>query len=260
MHMGLEKSTRKPSLSSIRQNDLKRVGILGGMGPAATVDLMAKVLAATPASRDEEHVPLVVWSIPQVPSRPAAMRGEGPSPLPAMLEGARFLESAGATAVAVACNTAHHWADELQRGIRIPLLHIADATIRELLQRRPPACTVGLLGTRATLEAGIYQDRLASRGISSLEPDEATQSAIDRAIEHVKAGELERACTEFVPAAQALLDGGADALVLACTELPLVDCPESMRPRLVDPTLALARAIVAHARGAPCEVPGPDVS
>lgn len=239
---------------------MKRVGILGGMGPAATVDLMAKVLAATPARRDEEHVPLIVWNVPQVPSRPAAMRGEGPSPLPAMLEGARFLEGAGATALAVACNTAHHWADELQRSIAIPLLHIADAAVDELARRDPPARTAALAGTRATLHAGIYQERLAAHGIAVLLPEEPIQEAIDRAIEHVKAGEPARARTEFVPVAQALLDRGADALLLACTELPLVDCPASMRPRLVDPTLALARAIVAHSRGAPCGTPGPDVS
>lgn len=230
------------------------------MGPAATVDLMAKVLAATPARSDEEHVPLVVWNVPQVPSRPAAIRGEGPSPLPAMLEGARFLQGAGATALAIACNTAHHWADALQLALKIPLLHIADAAVGELVARKPPAATVALLGTRATIEAGIYQDRMAVHGISSLEPDEAMQAAVDRAIAHVKAGSLEQARTEFVPVALAMLDRGADAVLLACTELPLVPCPDALRAKLVDPTMALARAIVAHSRGAPCEPSGADVS
>lgn len=230
------------------------------MGPAATVDLMAKVLAATPARSDEEHVPLVVWNIPQVPSRPAAIRGEGPSPLPAMLEGARFLQGAGATALAIACNTAHHWADALQLALKIPLLHIADAAVAELVARRPPAATVAILGTRATIEAGIYQDRMAVHGISSLEPDGSMQAAVDRAIAHVKAGSLEQARTEFVPVALAMLHRGADAVLLACTELPLVPCPDELRAKLVDPTMALARAIVAHSRGAPCEASAADVS
>jgi aspartate racemase len=258
MHFGPEMVERKHTLSS--KPNPRRVGILGGMGPAATVDLMTKVMQATPARRDEEHVPLIVWNIPQVPSRPAAMRGEGPSPLPAMLEGARFLQGAGATALAIACNTAHHWADALQMAVKIPLLHIADAAVAELVARKPPPATVGLLGTRETLQAGIYQDRMAAHGISSLEPDEAMQAAIDRAIADVKAGEMERACAEFIPAATALIGRGADALVLACTELPLVPCPADLRPRMVDPTMALARAIVAHSRGAPCEPAGADVS
>jgi aspartate racemase len=240
--------------------NLRRVGILGGMGPAATVDLMAKVLAATPARRDEDHVPLIVWNVPQVPSRPAALRGDGPSPLPAMLEGARFLQGAGATALAIACNTAHHWADALQRAVSIPVLHIADAAVAELMARKPPPAAAGLLGTRETLRSGIYQGRMAAHGIPAVEPDEAMQAAIERAIADVKAGEMDRACAAFIPVADALVERGAQALVLACTELPLLPCPAGLRPRLLDPTLALARAIVTHSRGEPCEGCGPDVS
>jgi len=207
-----------PPLSS----NLRRVGILGGMGPAATVDLMAKVLGATPATRDEDHVPLIVWNVPQVPGRPAAIRGEGPSPLPAMLEGVRFLEGAGATALAIACNTAHHWAAELRQASSMPLLHIADATIDEIGQREPAVRSVALLGTRATLALGIYSRPLEARGIEIHVPEEVLQAALDRAITAVKAGDLEGARTEFVPVARNMLERGADAVVLGCTELLLI--------------------------------------
>jgi aspartate racemase len=227
----------------------RRVGILGGMGPAATLDLMAKVLEETPAARDEDHVPLVVWNVPQVPPRVAAMRGAGPSPLPAMLEGARFLERAGATALAVACNTAHHWARELAAGISIPLLHIADAAVHELAARADCPRRVALAGTRATIESGFFAERLDAAGIAHAAPSEPQQAAIDRAIAHVKRGALAEARTEFEPAARALLEGGAQAIVLACTELPLVPCEAALRARCVDPTRALAREIVRHALG-----------
>ena len=230
-------------------SNLRRVGILGGMGPAATVDLMAKVLRATPAVRDEDHVPLIVWNVPQVPSRPAAIAGKGPSPLAALLEGAQFLESAGATALAMACNTAHHWAGELARATSIPLLHIADATLVDLAARLPAIHSVALLGTRATLQLGIYAKPLEARGIEVRVPAEAMQAALDRAIAAVKAGDLESARTDFVPVATAMLDRGADAIVLGCTELPLIPLPAEVAARLVDPTLALARAIVRHALG-----------
>lgn len=241
-------------------NPLRRVGILGGMGPAATVDLMAKVLRETPATRDEDHVPLIVWNVPQVPSRPAAIAGHGPSPLPAMVEGARCLEAAGATALAIACNTAHHWAAELGRATSVPLLHIADATLAELDRWGESVRSIALLGTRATLQLRIYTRPLEALGIEVRVPAEALQCAVDRAIEAVKAGELERARTEFVPVARAMLDGGAEAIVLGCTELPLIACPPELAARLVDPTLALARAIVRHARAAPCGSPTGDVS
>ena len=241
-------------------SNLRRVGILGGMGPAATVDLMAKVLREAGAARDEDHVPLIVWNVSQVPSRPAAVRGEGPSPLPALVEAARFLEHAGATALAIACNTAHHWADDLRRASSIPLLHIADAAMEELASRAPPVRKVALLGTRATLQLGIYTRPLEARGIEVRVPEEPLQAALDRAIVAVKAGDLERARTEFVPVARTMLDRGADAIVLGCTELPLIPCPADAAARVIDPTLALARAIVRHARGAPCDSQERDVS
>lgn len=241
-------------------NPLRRVGILGGMGPAATVDLMAKVLRETRAASDEDHVPLIVWNVPQVPSRPAAIAGDGPSPLPALIEGARFLQGAGATALAIACNTAHHWAVELGHATSIPLLHIADATLAELERRREVVRTVALLGTRATLQLGIYTRPLEARGIEVRVPEEALQAALDRAIVAVKAGDLERARTEFVPVARTMLDRGADAIVLGCTELPLIPCPPELVGRVVDPTLALARAIVRHAGAAPCGCLPGDVS
>src|SRR5688572_33509583 len=89
------------------------LGVLGGMGPLATVDFLAKLIEETGAERDEDHVPVVVYSVPQIPSRPAAILHGGASPLPAMLEGVRTLERAGATAIAIACNTAHYWHDAL---------------------------------------------------------------------------------------------------------------------------------------------------
>ena len=241
-------------------NPLRRVGIVGGMGPAATVDLMAKVLRETPATRDEEHVPLIVWNVPQVPSRPAAIRGDGPSPLAALVEAARFLEGAGASALAIACNTAHHWAADIARATSIPLLHIADATLEEIARRPEPVRTVALLGTRATLELGIYTTPLAARGIAVRLPSEAEQAAVDRAIAAVKAGDAAGARTEFVPVAAAMLDRGADAIVLGCTELPLIACPPAVEARIIDPTLALARAIVRHSLALPCDRLPRDVS
>ena len=130
----------------------------------------------------------------------------------------------------------------------------------ELARRADAVRSVALLGTRGTLKLGIYTRPLDALGIEVRVPAEAGQRALDRAIEAVKAGDLERARTEFVPVARAMLDGGADAIVLGCTELPLIACPAEVAARLVDPTLALARAIVRHARASPCGPPTGDVS
>lgn len=243
-----------------QKSTLRRVGVLGGMGPAATHDLLGKVLALTPAVRDQDHVPLVIWNVPQVEPRLPALRGEGPSPLPAMLEGARALEACGCEALAIACNTAHHWAAELQAGVSIPLLHIADAALDEIERERPGTTRVALLATRGTLASGFYRERLAARGVEALAPGEALQQEVDRAIEHVKRNEVALARETLTPVVRRMLEGGAQAVVLACTELPLAAPPAGTDVPIVDPTRALARAIVGFSLGSPCGPGGRQVS
>src|ERR671937_468722 len=140
------------------------LGVLGGMGPLATVDFLRKLIEETPASRDADHVPVVVYSVPQIPDRPAAIIGDGPSPLPEMAAGVRVLARAGASCIAIPCNTAHYWFDELAREAGAPILHIADAAC-DALARRGGSPTVGVIGTRGTIAAGFYQERLTARGL-----------------------------------------------------------------------------------------------
>jgi aspartate racemase len=230
---------------------LRRIGILGGMGPAAALDLQAKILALTPATRDEDHLPVVTWNVPQIPDRIAAIAGRGPSPLPAMAQGVRALEAAGAEAIAIACNTAHHWADELKAGMRVPLLHIVDAVAEAIAARPARPARIGLMATRGTLASGFYGRRLASLGFDWIAPDEACQAAcVDPAIAAVKAADLASARESFGGAASHLYGRGADLLLLGCTELPLASAGTEFEPRCLDANHALAQAIVRFALGA----------
>lgn len=235
-----------PSLTEPRKrkDEMPRlIGILGGMGPAATLDLQAKILAQTDAARDQDHIPTVVWNVPQIPDRPAAVAG-GPSPLPAMIEGAQALQQVGASAIAMPCNTAHYWAEPLQAALDIPLLHIVDACVAEL-----PADPgmLAILGTRVTLGASFYQQRLADRGIRHLVPQEPEQAQLLAAIQAVKSGQTEQGRPLFQSAAKKLLATGATRLVLACTELPLLSPGSGFEAQCIDPTAALARACIRHA-------------
>ncbi len=227
----------------------RRVGILGGMGPAAAIDLQLRVLALDTAAREEDHVPVLVWNVPQVPDRVAAILGTGASPLPAMLAGARALEAAGAEAIAIACNTAHHWAAELAAGLRVPLLHIADAAIAALERRTPRPGTVGLMGTRGTLASGFYARRLERRGFAWIAPGEAGQREVDAAIAAVKSADRSAAARHFRAAAEGLRGHGAGTFLLACTELPLAAPGSGFEADCLDANLALAEAIVAWSRG-----------
>lgn len=222
------------------------IGILGGMGPAATVDLMQKILVSTPATRDQEHAPVVVWNVPQIPDRIGAVFGGTPSPFPEMLRGALQLQACGATAIAMPCNTAHYWVEALQAELRIPFLHIADAVLAALHSQAKPR-KIALLATGATIHAGFYQSRFAAHGVNTLIPDTAQLEEIYAAIKLVKAGQIAAARNVFLPVARSLHDEGADALLLACTELPLLTPGWAFEAQCIDPTQALAQACVRHA-------------
>lgn len=228
------------------------IGVLGGMGPLAGADFLARLTLATPAARDQDHVRAVLWSDPTVPDRTAAALAGGPSPLPAMLAGVRVLERAGAGCLAIPCNTAHLWAEEIAAATPLPLIHIVDAAADALVARGIAGGTIGLMGTAATLRLGLYQRRLAARGHACLVPDEAEmRAAVTPAIARIKANDLDGAAAPLLGAARGLADRGAAAVVLGCTEIPLaLRGPEAAASGLVliDTIDALARAALAWAR------------
>jgi aspartate racemase len=222
----------------------KILGVLGGMGPLATVDFLQKLIEETPARIDQEHIPVIAYSVPQIPDRPPAIIGTGESPLPHMLEGVLTLKRAGATTIAIACNTAHFWYDDLVAQGGLPILHIADAACTALagVQR------VGLLATQGTVAASFYQTRLKARGIECLLSSDADQLALVLpAIECVKRADLVQAHALATPAAQHLLDRGAQAIVMGCTEIPLAleYQASDVSAHCIDATRELARTCVA---------------
>ncbi|MDR1277102.1 MAG: amino acid racemase [Candidatus Accumulibacter sp.] len=229
------------------------VGVLGGMGPLATVDFLGKLIEETPAEIDQEHVPVVVWSVPQLPDRQKALDEAGESPLPALIEGIDRLTDAGATRIVVACNTAHAWYDALSARSPVPILHIVDAVVACLKIEVTAPARVGVLATRGTLASGIYQTRLAREGFDGLfNTDEELDALFKPGCYSVKRGEIDAGGRLFERAAAALIDRGATRLILACTEIPIA--LERIRSRhlpvCIDSNRALAKACVDYWRGA----------
>ncbi|AEG93835.1 aspartate/glutamate racemase family protein [Ramlibacter tataouinensis] len=223
------------------------IGVLGGMGPLATADFFRKVITLTDARRDEDHVPLLVQSDPRIPPRPAAILHGGESPLPALLAGRDRLIGAGATMLAMPCNTAHHWYAQLVSGCPVPFISIVEASCDAAAGRVPAGAAVGLLATRATLAARLYEPALRARGLRPMLPDDALlDTFVLPAIEDVKAGRLDAAARQVRHAVAALSQRGAQAVVLACTELPIAlqHGDTATLPACVDTTLELARACV----------------
>jgi aspartate racemase len=223
------------------------IGVLGGMGPAATADFMAKLVALTPAACDQEHLPVLVASLPHIPDRSQAILGDGPDPLPYLMSGIAVLNQAEVGLVVVPCNTSHHWFDEMAKGCRSPMLHIARACVAAL--PASPDMRVSLFATRGAIHSGFYQRELALRGLHCVAPDpDGAQRDVDACIRAVKGGDLALGAAHLAAALADAKARGAQAVIMGCTEIP-VAAAQLQDPGLllVDSSLELARQAVKHA-------------
>jgi aspartate racemase len=229
----------------------KVVGILGGMGPEATLDCFGKLLRSTRAEKDQEHLRVLIDCNSKVPDRTTAILGKGPSPVPALVASADGLARAGADFVIIPCVSAHMFLEEVQRQVAIPIVSMFDVVADALGAMRPPPRTVGLLGTTGTVTGGGFQRRLARDGIQTLVPDEAGQARVMAAIYDVKNAAAQRSraaiTADLVEVAATLLARGAQAIVAGCTEIPLALAQRDLEAPYVDSVLALARAAVVRA-------------
>jgi aspartate racemase len=226
----------------------RTLGLLGGMGPAATVDVLDKIIRATPAARDQDHIPILVRCFPQIPDRTDALLRRGPSPVDMLAQGAGDLRHWGADILAIACNTAHHWYQPVHEAFGGPVVHIAEAVVNELRALGIDG-PIGVMATRGTIVSGFYQRCLEASGYAVLTPSSAEQSRVDHAVARAKAGDWSEARRIARAGADHLLHGGATRVVLACTELPLALGLTTHDHQLLDANAALARACVRAALG-----------
>lgn len=223
----------------------KTIGILGGMGPMATADLFQKITALTDAGCDRDHIRVYIDSNASIPDRTAAILEGGEDPVPAMADALRHLEFCGADCVIMPCNTAHYFLPRLEPLTELPFLSMIEAAAAACRARFPRE-TVGILATRGTLVAGLYQEALAAEGVPFLVPDEGEQAALMEVIYRgVKAGAPpSRYRAAFLSVVEAMAGRGADCFLLACTELPLAVRDLGLDLPSVDPTEELAKAAI----------------
>jgi aspartate racemase len=222
------------------------VGVLGGMGPEATVDFMSKVIALTPGEDDQDHVRLLVDQNPHVPNRQEALLRGGESPGPVLADMARRLEAGGCDFLVMPCNTAHAFQEDIRSAVNIPFVSIVDATLDAALD----ATCVGIMATTACVQANVYQPALESRGMRYLLPSDDDVDELTRLSFEIKSGnkadEIKAAVLGF---AEALIDRGADAIISGCTEYPLVLGAGDLAVPLLSSTDELAKRTIALARG-----------
>jgi aspartate racemase len=200
---------------------MKRLGILGGMGPAASAEFVTRLIEQTPASCDQEHIPFVLWNNPQVPDRSTSLRNEDDRPLPFLLQGVQVLKAVGCDLIVIPCNTAHFWYDEMAK-LKVPIVHIVDSVADALRDAGVAGGTIGVMGTHATVELGLYQYKLNKSGWDCIVPTkEEMDTLVQPAIDMIKGGKITESQPIIMKVIHSLIERGAKAVVLGCTELPL---------------------------------------
>jgi aspartate racemase len=227
----------------------KIIGILGGMGPEATIDLFYKIIKFTPAEKDQDHLRIIIDNNSKIPDRTAAILGSGKSPLPALKESARNLEKAGADFIIIPCNTAHYFLTLIQESVKIPILNMIEETVKETQKRISQIQKVGLLASISIYETEIYHQHFKKINIVVISPEEKDKKEIMKVIYAVKAGNLsEEIKKNILKTAQKLIDKGAEAIITGCTEIPLILKEGDVSVPIIDPTQILAEAAVQKAR------------
>ncbi len=225
-------------------NQWRPIGVIGGMGPAATADFLSRLVIAVGAARDADHPQVFIDCNPQVPDRNAARAGLGVSPGPALAAMAQGLVAQGAEVLAMPCNAAHGWADAIIAATPMRFVSMIDAAVAEAVATG--ATRVGIIAVGATLDARLYQDRLAAAGIAAIECDRAVVQPLVNAIKAGDTGAGVRAA--LAAEAARLAAAGAGAVIAACTEVPLVLRAADVPAAFIDATAALVAATLAAAR------------
>ena len=231
---------------------MKVIGILGGMGPQATIDLYQKIINNTVATKDQEHLQVLIWSDPTIPDRTAAILGDGEDPLPYLRAGAEKLIAGKSECIAIPCNTAHYFLPQLvDLTPGVTYLNMIELTAAELKKNFSPGSIIAITGTTATLRTGLYQNAIQEAGLTPVLPSADLQDEVMEIIfgaQGVKAGFVNQSNKDrYARVLNSLQTQGAACVIAGCTELPLVVDLVQITVAIVDPTEVLARGAVQFA-------------
>lgn len=223
------------------------LGIMGGMGPAATSDIYKKIIELTPAAKDQEHIHIVIDSNSQIPDRTQYICGTGEDPRIEMIRSAIKLEIMGADYIIIPCNTAHYFYDDVVKYTKATILHMVRETASYLKKTKPDEVDYLLLATAGTYMAGIYKKIFKEFELNIIEPDKADIDTVMNWIYSVKSGRFDVKPKEFKSLTDKYMPHREIPIILGCTELPLLAEKIGVRGNCIDPVSILARRCVEKA-------------
>lgn len=230
--------------------DTRTVGVLGGMGPAATLDFFSKLLARSRATSDQANLRVLIDNNPKVPNRNEAVAGTGASPGPVLAEMAGGLEHSGADFLVMACNAAHAFVADILDATHVPFVSMIDETVTMTRERFPDATKIGVLGSSGALDAKLYHHAFAEHGVAVITPEDGARHEFMQLLYRIKAGDLsDEVRGQMATLAANLVAEGAEVVVAGCTEVPLVLLADAVSVPLIDSTDVLVDATIAYATG-----------
>jgi len=229
----------------------KTIGVLGGMGPEATAVFFELVIKNTKASKDQDHIPILIWNDPRIPPRTDAILKTGPCPLPLLKEGAKRLAAAGADFLVMPCITAHYFFSEIASASPVPMVNLIEETLNHAVRIHPRLKRAGLLASTGTVKSKLFPDAFSKSAIKILTPLASDQNLIMDAVfgrKGAKAGFTSGYSRDTVIAvALRLIKRGAEAIVAGCTEIPLLLKDEDIPVPLLEPMRIGARVCIRKA-------------
>ena len=222
------------------------------MGSEATYDLFRSIVDQTRATKDGDHLPIIIYNNPSVPDRSDFILGIGTDPVPSLIESARKLEFWGADFLVMPCNTAHYFIEDIRKAVSIPLINMIDESANRVKEIYPDIQSLGLVSTLGVYKTNVYNKSYKEKGLDIIFPDEQHRQNIMNAIygnQGIKAGYKKEVAMLVQPAVNQLLDMGAQAIVTGCTEIPLILNYLNIPVPIVNPTRILARRSIEMAGG-----------
>lgn len=221
----------------------KIVGVIGGMGPEATLDLFYKIIKNTKAEKDQDHIHLIIDNYPQIPDRTAYLLGKGENPLPYILESAKKLENLKVSAICMPCNTAHYFVDEIRKNLSIPFLSIVESVIEEIKENYKNVKNIGLIATKGTIIGKVYENPLKKDGFNVIIREDLLDDIMG-IIYSIKGGFIEKNSDLFLKIVDEYIKSGSEIIIAGCTEIPLLFPYIKTKIPIIDSTFCLAKKVI----------------
>jgi len=228
---------------------MKTVGIIGGMGPLATVDLYRRIVLRTKALKDQDHIHVVIDSNTNIPDRTKAILANGEDPTVELIKSAKMLEASGADFLIMPCNTAHYFIDVIKENVHIPFCNMLEETVNYTNDKYGEYITVGIMATDGTIKSKIYEDYFKKLGIKTVIPEETQEKIMKFIYEVIKSGRYDEGTELFYDCVSELKEKGANAFLLGCTELSSAQYLFNFEGPFINPIEVLTEASIKFAGG-----------